>query len=95
MANRKRLINEDGEVRELTESDVKRMVGFASLPDSLKQTLSSRKRGPQKAPTKEMVSIRLSRDVVEEFRATGSGWQRRVDQALEQWLRKRNARRKA
>ncbi|HYN62726.1 MAG TPA: BrnA antitoxin family protein [Rubrivivax sp.] len=32
-------------------------------------------RGTQKSPTKERITIRLSRDVVERFRATGDGWQ--------------------
>ncbi len=43
-------------------------------------------RGPQKAPTKERITIRLSRHVVESFRATGDGWQTRVDAALQDWL---------
>jgi uncharacterized protein (DUF4415 family) len=30
-------------------------------------------RGPQKAPTKEMISIRLSRKVLDYFRGTGAG----------------------
>jgi uncharacterized protein (DUF4415 family) len=29
----------------------------------------------------------LSRDVVERFRATGDGWQTRVDVALQDWLK--------
>jgi uncharacterized protein (DUF4415 family) len=44
-------------------------------------------RGPQKAPTKERITIRLSRDVTEHFRATGEGWQGRIDDALRDWLR--------
>ena len=36
-------------------------------------------RSPQKAPTKQRTTIRLSRDVLERFRATGRGWQTRVD----------------
>ena len=39
-------------------------------------------RGPQKSPTKERITIRLSSEVVEHFRATGSGWQARMDEAL-------------
>jgi uncharacterized protein (DUF4415 family) len=58
---------------------------FEALPDSLRSKL--RGRGPQKAPTKERITIRLSRDVVERFRATGDGWQTRVDAALKSWLR--------
>ncbi len=41
-----------------------------------------RTRGPQKAPTKVSTTIRLSSDVVQAFRATGDGWQTRVDAAL-------------
>ena len=39
-------------------------------------------RGPQKAPTKERVSIRLSHDVVTYFKSMGDGWQTRIDRAL-------------
>ena len=39
-------------------------------------------RGPQKTPTKERISIRLSPEVVEHYRATGSGWQARIDDVL-------------
>ena len=39
-------------------------------------------RGPQKAPTKERISIRLSQDVLKYFRGKGDGWQARVDRAL-------------
>jgi uncharacterized DUF497 family protein len=45
-------------------------------------------RGPQKAPTKERITIRLSREVVERFRESGDGWQTRVDAALREWLKK-------
>jgi uncharacterized protein (DUF4415 family) len=41
-----------------------------------------RRRGPQKAPTKQLVSIRLDRDVVAHFRKPGPGWQQRVNEAL-------------
>jgi uncharacterized protein (DUF4415 family) len=41
-----------------------------------------RYRGEQKAATKKMVTLRLDPDVVEAFRATGTGWQRRMNDAL-------------
>ncbi|MCM8597774.1 MAG: BrnA antitoxin family protein, partial [Candidatus Accumulibacter sp.] len=44
-------------------------------------------RGPQKTPTKERITIRLSREVVERFRESGDGWQTRVDAALREWLK--------
>jgi uncharacterized protein (DUF4415 family) len=41
----------------------------------------------QRAPTKERITIRLSREVVEQFRASGDGWQARVDAVLLDWLK--------
>jgi uncharacterized protein (DUF4415 family) len=42
---------------------------------------------PRAAVTKERITIRLSREVVETFRASGAGWQTRMDEALKQWVR--------
>ena len=39
-------------------------------------------RGPQKAPTKVAISLRVDRDVVEKLRASGPGWQQRANAAL-------------
>jgi len=79
----------DDENPEWTDEDFKRSVPFSGLPASLREKLRSIKggRGPQKTPTKERITIRLSPDVVESFRATGSGWQARVDVALKDWLK--------
>jgi uncharacterized protein (DUF4415 family) len=37
---------------------------------------------PKKAAPKEAVNIRLDREVVAHFRATGPGWQSRINEAL-------------
>lgn len=85
MPKRKPLINKDGEVRELSTADIKRMRPAREvLPASLRAKLGVR--GPQRAPTKQRITIRLSSEVVEQFRATGDGWQTRVDSALQDWL---------
>ncbi len=47
------------------------------------------KRGPQKAPTKKLISLRLSPDVIDHFKATGPGWQTRIDSALLKAIKKR------
>jgi uncharacterized protein (DUF4415 family) len=87
MANRKSLIDEDGEVREITAEDVALFKPFSALPETeQKMLLKLRKRGPQKTPRKVPVSIRLSPDVAEGLRATGNGWQGRADEALRSWL---------
>ncbi len=77
----------DEENPEWTEEDFKRAKRFSELPASLQTILSSRKRGPQKAPVKERITIRLSPEVVASFRATGEGWQTRLDAALKDWLK--------
>ena len=41
---------------------------------------------PKAEVTKERITIRLSRDVVTQFRATGVGWQTRLDAALRQYI---------
>ncbi len=41
-----------------------------------------RSRGPQKAPTKQLVSLRLDQDVIAHFKAQGARWQTRINAAL-------------
>lgn len=85
MPKSKPLIDADGEVRELTAADMRRFRPVtAALPRALLHKVNVR--GPQKAPTKERITIRLSPEVVQPFRATGDGWQTRMDAALKDWL---------
>jgi uncharacterized protein (DUF4415 family) len=37
---------------------------------------------PKAASTKQQVTLRLDRDVLERFRQTGEGWQSRINEAL-------------
>ena len=46
-----------------------------------------RVRGPQKSPRKKPVSLRLDANVIDAFRATGRGWQSRMNTALYEWLK--------
>jgi len=66
---------------EWTDEDFKKARPFAEVFPELAESIR-RGRGPQKAPTKTLVSIRLSQDVVERFKADGAGWQSRIDAAL-------------
>jgi uncharacterized protein (DUF4415 family) len=89
---RKPLINEAGEVRELTKKDFARMVPLEQLPDEVKRSLATRRyRGPQKAPTKQRVTIRLSPQIVEYFQASGPGWQTRINQTLQEAITRAKA----
>lgn len=86
MPNVKKLLDADGEVRELLAADLKEFrPASEALPPSLQRKVGVR--GPQVAPTKERITIRLSPEVVNTFRATGAGWQTRLDTALKDWLR--------
>ncbi|MDR1990451.1 MAG: BrnA antitoxin family protein [Acidobacteriaceae bacterium] len=48
-----------------------------------------RRRGKQKAATKQLVSLRLDRQTLAEYRATGRGWQSRIDEDLAAAARRR------
>ncbi len=42
-----------------------------------------RERGrPKSDTTKQQITLRIDRDVLEKFRSTGDGWQRRINDAL-------------
>ncbi len=73
------------ELPEITDAQMERAVlskGAIVLPNSL------RARGrPRKEVTKIHQGLRLSRDVLAAFRATGPGWQTRIDNAQRQWLK--------
>lgn len=73
----------DDENPEWTDEDFKRAVPFTALPESLQTKLRGR---PKAEVTKERITIRLSADVLERFRATGAGWQTRLNDALREWL---------
>ena len=61
-------------------------------PVAVRAALTGRRmRGPQKTPTKEQVAIRLSPEVLAYFRATGQGWQTRMDAALKEWIAQHSA----
>ena len=53
-----------------------------------------RVRGPQKAPTKRSVTIRLSESVLEHFKAGGRGWQTRIDDVLVEHVEKAQRKRR-
>ena len=67
---------------EWTAQDFRRAKPFAKAFPALAESRRGRGRGPQKEPTKVAVSLRLTRDVVERFKADGPGWQSRMDKAL-------------
>lgn len=86
------LMDDDGEVRELTTEDFKRFKPFSELPAEEQRLLLGIKDAticPD--PVKKTVSIALSSDVLEKFEAKGEGWESKVDDALREWLEEHKA----
>lgn len=66
---------------EWTADDFAEAQPASELPAHIRAAFP-RTRGPQRASTKVPVSIRLSSEVIEHFKAGGPGWQSRIDEAL-------------
>lgn len=57
-------------------------VGGKSLLEAAKALRATR--GKQIAPKKVPISIRLSEEIINHFKAGGAGWQSRIEQALQE-----------
>ena len=92
---KKPLTNKAGRVRELTSEDIRAMRPASEvLPKKLLDVLAKRKRGergPQKEPKKISITVRYSPEVVEYFKATGDGWQTRMDKVLKNYIKKKGS----
>ena len=87
----KSLTNKSGEVRELTREDLRTFKSAAEvLPPEIVAVLPKKhrgQRGPQKSQTKDQITLRLDRDVVEFFKSSGPGWQTRINRALREAIK--------
>ncbi|MFZ7255448.1 BrnA antitoxin family protein [Avibacterium avium] len=94
------LINSEGEARELQQSDFTQMKSLQeTMPDDFVNMVLAHQakmekqghikpkvRGKQKTPTKQIITIRLSPEVIEAFKSTGKGWQSRINEVLLQHI---------
>ena len=94
MRSRGEILTDAQRVRKLSEESIERMAmedpnNFLKTEEDWSKVVVHRPgiRGPQIAPTKKSIAIRLSQDVLENFKATGSGWQSRIDDALRTFLK--------
>jgi len=86
-----------GHVLELPSSEEDAQITAAALTDPDNQPLTDeelkqfrRIRGrPQGSGKKEQVTLRLDTDILEQFRATGNGWQTRINDAFRDWVKQR------
>ena len=71
----------DPDAQPLTPKQLKSMVPI--------RTLRGR---PKSANTKQLVSVRYSKEVLEFFRSTGEGWQSRMDEVLRKYVTRHSPR---
>ena len=98
MTERKRVIHTDlaklgaHEIQPEEYEDIPELTDefFDNAEIRLGDKLIRRGRGrPPADPPKKLVSLRLDPDIIERFRATGPGWQSRINAALREYLDKR------
>lgn len=69
----------DPDAHEFTDEELAKMRPFAEV-------MAKRIGRPKLERPKEQVSIRYDADVLDAFRASGAGWQTRMNDALRDWL---------
>lgn len=72
----------------LTKADFAKAKPFSEVFPDLGASIR-KGRGPNKSPTKQLVSLRLSREVIAHFKSTGRGWQSRIDETLRRAVKRK------
>lgn len=80
------------EAAALAKAVVVKKGGYSAVQAALVAKRKQGQRGPQRNPTKQSVSIRYSPEVLDYFKATGTGWQTRIDETLRDWVAKQAGR---
>ncbi|MFM0728850.1 BrnA antitoxin family protein [Paraburkholderia strydomiana] len=79
-------------IRNTPEEDAEIERGIADDPDTFEpndeQFAQMKRRGgrPKLASPKIAVTVRYDAEIIERFRASGEGWQTRMNDALRDWL---------
>lgn len=61
-------------------------IASRGLPE-LRETLATRRRGPGRVARKVSTTIRFDADVLAAMKATGPGWQTRINDAVRDWIK--------
>ena len=78
-----KMIASDADSPELTDADMASAKPFAEAFPALAETMRRNVGGrPKSANPKKPISIRLDQDVIAKFKATGPGWQSRINDVL-------------
>jgi uncharacterized protein (DUF4415 family) len=75
-------IADDPDNPEWTEEDFKSARPFADVFPDLAESIRRSRGRPAVERPKQQISLRLDPDVIEAFKATGKGWQARINEAL-------------
>ncbi|MBF0354814.1 MAG: BrnA antitoxin family protein [Alphaproteobacteria bacterium] len=78
----KPLTDKNGEVRELTAADIRRMRPASKVVPGVVAAWKRTRGRPKSETPKIATSIRLDADLLAHFKATGTGWQTRINQVL-------------
>ena len=76
------MIASDPDNPEMTPEQAATMRPFAEVYPELAARMRNAMGRPKSAQTKKAVSIRLDPEVLAKFRATGPGWQTRINEVL-------------
>ncbi len=87
MVSRLPVIDDDGEVGDLSEVDMSLFRPAREVLAPELYAMLTKGRGPQKAALKVPTTIRFDADVLAAVKATGKGWQTRVNDAMREWVR--------
>lgn len=73
----------DPDARPLTDEDLARFrPAYEVIPEVVAKMMRRRRGRPPAETTKKQVTLRLDQDVVDHFKASGPGWQTRINDAL-------------
>lgn len=72
----------DADNPEWTAADFARAKSGDAIPAHIRAAFPKSKGGRPRGSNKEQITLRLDKDVLARFRATGPGWQSRVNEAL-------------
>ena len=79
------LIGPDPELeRPLTDEQLAQAKPLAEVFPDLYESIKRARGRPSVVSPRRQISIRLDPDVIEKFKATGKGWQNRINEALKQ-----------
>lgn len=77
-----RMIASDPDNPEITDAEMARARPFAEVFPEMAAAIRRGRGRPAVEHPKEKITMRLSHEVIEHYRATGPGWQTRIDEVL-------------